>query len=140
MSGFKAHLTGSIVTASATSTAFMMFDPNGLSTIQFFAIFVLGSIGGLLPDIDSNTGKPLTILSGMLSVLIPVFFIEKAASYHKLTPEFLVCYFVVSYIFINYFVCEIIKHTIQHNLQILQYTEELCTVFLLLFYADRQVF
>ncbi len=59
MAGFKAHmafgmLTGAVWTAVAI----------GLSLITYWVapvVFVAGFIGAFLPDLDSDTGKPLRI-------------------------------------------------------------------------------
>lgn len=67
MAGFKTHLTGGIL--SGAGVALAGFLSGSLSMIQTAAIFVVGSVGGLLPDLDSDSGKPLTLLFQLVSLL-----------------------------------------------------------------------
>ena len=68
MSDFRVHLVGGIAAGAGMSVAghFMA----GLTLLQAGAVFVVGSVGALLPDLDSNTGKPLAFLFHLVSVLI----------------------------------------------------------------------
>ncbi|MBW2204016.1 MAG: hypothetical protein JRF52_07910 [Deltaproteobacteria bacterium] len=76
MAGFKAHLAGGI--ASGAGMSLFAFFLRGLSLTQARAIFVVGSVGGLLPDLDSDTGKPLSFLFHLVSVLIPSMLLIEA--------------------------------------------------------------
>ena len=113
MAEFKVHLVGGIVAGVGMSVAghFMA----GLAPLQAGAVFVAGSVGGLLPDLDSDTGKPLTFLFHLVSVLIPSLLLVRAVQIGGDSPEFLVCYFTGSYLFINYIVCAIVKRVTIHR-------------------------
>ena len=113
MAGFKAHLAGGI--ASGAGISLIGFYLRGLSLTQAGAIFVVGSVGGLLPDLDSDTGKPLSFLFHLVSVLIPSVLLIEAIQIGGVSPEFLICYFAISYLFINYLVCAIIKKITVHR-------------------------
>ena len=113
MAGFKAHLAGGI--ASGAGISLIAFFLRGLTLTQAGAIFVIGSVGGLLPDLDSDTGKPLSFLFHLVSVLIPSILLIKAIQIGGDSPEFLICYFAISYLFINYVVCSIIKKITVHR-------------------------
>jgi len=113
MAGFKAHLASGI--ASGAGISLIGFFLRGLSLTQAGAVFVVGSVGGLLPDLDSDTGKPLSFLFHLVSVLIPSLLLIKAIRIGGDSPEFLICYFAVSYLFINYVVCSIIKKITVHR-------------------------
>lgn len=113
MAGFRAHLAGGMVSGGAVSL--VGFSLKGLSLTQAGAIFVVGSVGGLLPDLDSDTGKPLTFLSQLLSILIPSMLFGKASQLGGDSPEFLICYFSLFYLFINYVVCSIVKRITIHR-------------------------
>ncbi|OQY44666.1 MAG: hypothetical protein B6240_10205, partial [Desulfobacteraceae bacterium 4572_87] len=88
---------------------------SGLTPLQAGAVFVVGSVGGLLPDLDSDTGKPLAFLFHLVSVLIPSLLFARAVQIGGDSPEFLVCYFAGSYLFINYVVCAIVKKVTVHR-------------------------
>ncbi len=113
MADFKVHLMGGIA-AGAGASAIGHFMA-GLTILQAGAVFVVGSVGGLLPDLDSDTGKPLTFLFHLISVLIPSLLFVKAVQIGGDSPEFLICYFTASYLFINYVVCAIIKRVTVHR-------------------------
>ena len=87
----------------------------GLTLLQAGAVFLVGSVGGLLPDLDSDTGKPLAFLFHLVSVLIPSLLFVRAVQIGGDSPEFLICYFAASYLFINYIVCAIVKRVTVHR-------------------------
>ena len=60
--------------AAVATTAHACGD---VSASQAAAIFVVGALAGLLPDLDSDTGKPLGFLFQIISVLIPVFTLHR---------------------------------------------------------------
>ena len=113
MAGFKAHLAGGI--ASGAGISLIGFYLRGLSLTQSGAIFVVGSVGGLLPDLDSDTGKPLSFLFHLVSVLIPSMLLIEAIQIGGESLEFLICYFAILYLFINYLVCAMIKKITVHR-------------------------
>jgi membrane-bound metal-dependent hydrolase YbcI (DUF457 family) len=113
MAGFKTHLAGGI--ASGTGLSLIGHFVTGLSPIQTGAIFVVGSVAGLLPDLDSDTGKPLAFLFQLVSILVPSLLFARAAQRFGSSPEFLICYFTLSYLLINYLVCAIIKKLTVHR-------------------------
>lgn len=55
MAAFKTHLSGGIVTGGGASIiGLLSFD---LTIVQAFSVFVMGTIGGILPDLDSDSGR-----------------------------------------------------------------------------------
>ena len=76
---------------------------------------MIGSIAGLLPDLDSDTGKPLTFLFQFMAILLPSIFFFKAARFGGNSPEFLICYFTLSYLFIYYLLGSLIKKMTIHR-------------------------
>jgi len=113
MAGFKTHMAGGIL--SGVSISLLGFFGKGLNLTQAIAIFIMGSVAGLLPDLDSDTGKPLTLLFQIVSILIPSILFLKAAQYWERSIEFIICYFTISYLVIYYIVCSIIKKLTVHR-------------------------
>ncbi len=113
MAGFKAHLTSGIITGAGIGAA--GFFANFLKPTEAIAIAVTGTIGGLLPDLDSDTGKPLALLFQMISILIPVFVYPHFLTFSDGSVPFLICYFTLSYVFINYVICAVIKRITKHR-------------------------
>ena len=113
MADFKAHLSSGLLNgASVSGIGYIM---KSISPMEAGAVFILGTIGALLPDLDSDTGKPLAFLFQLISVLIPVMLYP----YAKLlvTPDmpFLLCYFTLFYLIINYAVCGLLKKMTKHR-------------------------
>jgi len=113
MAQFKTHLAGGIFSAAGIS--FFGFFTKGLSISQTCAVFVVGTFGGLLPDLDSDTGKPVELLFQFVSVLIPALIFMRFMPTRATSPEFLVCYFSFSYLLVNYVGSSIIKKTTTHR-------------------------
>jgi len=110
---FKTHMAGGTIAASGISTAALF--TNALTLTQAGAVFMVGFVSGLLPDLDCDTGKPLTFLFQLISILIPSIIFLKIAQYVGDAPEFLICYFTLSYLFFSYIVCSIIKKITVHR-------------------------
>jgi membrane-bound metal-dependent hydrolase YbcI (DUF457 family) len=113
MADFKTHLAGGIISGAGFSAAGLFI--HALTLTQAGAVFTVGAFAGLLPDLDSDTGRPLTFLFQLLSVIIPCVFFLTAAQYGGNSLEFLICYFTLSYLFINYIVCSFIKKLTVHR-------------------------
>ena len=115
MSDFKSHVCGGIVAGATVSGTHAYYLPGVLDPVQLGAVCLMGIIGGVLPDLDSDTGSPLTILFGLLALIVPAVILKTVSEYHTLTPEFLICYFVVGYVLINYVVRAIVKKLTIHR-------------------------
>lgn len=113
MAAFKTHLAGGI--AVGVGVAAVSFISIGLTITQSFAVFIVGAIGGILPDLDSDSGKPLTLLFNLISILIPAIFITNILQKETPSPEFFVSYFVISFFLLNTVVCGIIKKMTTHR-------------------------
>ena len=67
MASFKSHISFGILTAVALTALLVYFSMvSGLTT---FIVFILTVIGSMLPDIDSDTGIPVRILFGVISII-----------------------------------------------------------------------
>lgn len=113
MADFRTHLTGSVISGAGFSFAGLF--TNALTVTQAGAIFTIGVVAGLLPDLDSDTGKPLALLFQILSIIIPSIFFFTAAKRGGSSLEFIICYFVLAYLIINYIVCSVIKKLTVHR-------------------------
>ncbi len=113
MADFKTHLNIGILAGAGVAIA--GFYTGSLTLAQAVAVFVVGSIAGLLPDLDSDTGKPLAFLFQLLSILIPGIFYFHVIRHVKNSPEFTICYFTLSFLIINYVIFTIIKKVTTHR-------------------------
>ncbi|MBK1722896.1 metal-dependent hydrolase [Thiocystis violacea] len=64
MANFQTHLNGGIVVSAATTLSLHMAGL--IESGHTFPLFALGVIGSLLPDIDSDTSKPVNALFSVL--------------------------------------------------------------------------
>jgi len=113
MANFKTHLTCGVILGGGSALVASM--ELNLSYIQSFSVFTMGTIGGILPDIDSDSGKPLSLIFSTISILLPALLLEKLPTVGSFSPEFLVSYFVCSYFIINYLICGLVKKITVHR-------------------------
>jgi membrane-bound metal-dependent hydrolase YbcI (DUF457 family) len=113
MADFKTHLTCGVILGGGSALVALM--GLNLSFIQSFSVFTMGTIGGILPDIDSDSGKPLSLIFGTISILLPALLLGKLPTVEPFSSEFLVSYFVCSYFIINYLICGLVKKATVHR-------------------------
>ncbi len=113
MAGFKTHLISSVAMGACFAAAGTWMEV--LNPIQAGAVFVVGSVSGLLPDLDSDTGKPLSFLFHLVSVLVPSLLLGKIVEVWGYSLELVICYFTASYLIIKYAICGVIKKITRHR-------------------------
>jgi membrane-bound metal-dependent hydrolase YbcI (DUF457 family) len=113
MAGFKAHLTSGLVSGTFFSVA--GWGLGVLGATQAGAVFILGAVAALLPDLDSDTGKPLTFLSQVVSVLLPSLVWLRIGRGVGFSPEALICYFTGGYLLVYHGVCGLIRRLTTHR-------------------------
>lgn len=113
MADFKTHLTSGIIVGGGSALVALM--GLHLNYIQSFSVFTMGAVGGILPDLDSDSGKPLSLIFGTISILLPALLLGKLPAAEPFSPEFLVSYFVCSYCIINYLICGLVKKLTVHR-------------------------
>jgi len=70
MAGFKTHLTGGIM-VGLTSATFTL--ATGIASLwQTVCLLSLGVLGGIIPDLDSDTGRPIKLLFILTSSLVVI--------------------------------------------------------------------
>lgn len=113
MADFKTHLACGVILGGGSALVALM--ELNLSYIQSFSVFTMGTIGGILPDIDSDSGKPLRLIFSTISILLPVLLLGQLPTVEPFSSEFLVSYFVCSYLIINYLICGVVKKITVHR-------------------------
>ena len=91
------------------------FYASGLAPFQMTAVVIAGGVGGLLPDLDSDTGKPLAFMFHFISVLIPSLLFPHVSRLWGTSPEFVVSWFSIAYILIRYVGCALVKKMTIHR-------------------------
>ncbi len=85
MANFATHIT---VAASASAVGGLIYWATGsVSAIQALLLAAAGSLGGMLPDIDSDNSRPVRIVSHLVFVILSFFLIQlfKTHSWIELT-------------------------------------------------------
>lgn len=113
MAGFKSHLfwamTGSgILAASGYLKGHIDMKDAG-------AVAILGTLGGLLPDLDSDTGKPLELLFQLLSVMFPMLLYSHVKRHYGSDLTVMLLYFTLGYLAVQYLLCPLIKKLTVHR-------------------------
>ncbi len=74
MANFATHIT---VAASASAVGGLIYWATGsVSAIQALLLAAAGSLGGMLPDIDSDNSRPVRIVSHLVFVILSFFLIQ----------------------------------------------------------------
>lgn len=117
MAGFRTHFVAGL--SAGTVIAVTGFVHGQLNNFEAAVVLVLGTLGGLLPDLDSDTGKPLQLLFRILSIIVPVCLYPLTKGF---VPKglgqglpFATCYFICAYLSIHYLVCPVIKRLTAHR-------------------------
>ena len=113
MAGFKTHLLWGIAgggTLAAIGLAKGHIDPK-----EAGAVAILGSLGGLLPDLDSDTGKPLELLFQLLSVIVPMSVYMLLRDRLGGDPAAMLIVFTIGYLAVQYLFCPLIKKITAHR-------------------------
>lgn len=71
MANFKTHFQFATIGSGLAATAFLAAEI--LSPAEAFLCWIMGTVGGILPDIDSDNSHSLSILFGAISVVACFF-------------------------------------------------------------------
>ena len=116
MAEFKTHLTVSSFVSSASAT--LVFAAGLASPQEVMLYFVMGVVGGLLPDIDSDASLTVrllfTFIATVLSFLI-MFRQEAGNSALELYLIWLGSFFVMNYLFFSLFTRITVHRGIIHS-------------------------
>lgn len=83
MADFKTHMIGAAAVSGITATHLMLAGI--VNSQELMGYFVLGVVGGLLPDIDSDTSIPLRMAFSVLAVISGFLIVLKFGPRHSLT-------------------------------------------------------
>lgn len=113
MAGFKSHLFWGIAGSGVLATSGYLKGHIDLKDAG--AVAILGTLGGLLPDLDSDTGKPLEFLFQLLSVMIPMLLYSHVKRYYGSDLTLMLLFFTLGYLTVQYLLCPLIKRLTIHR-------------------------
>jgi hypothetical protein len=112
MANFQGHITTSAVLGVAVGAFgawYLHYDWGAV-----FLAAGLTTIGGMLPDLDSDSGVPVRELFGLAGVLVPLLLVHRLQRL-QFTPEQLLVILAAIYLVVRYGVAEIFKRITVHR-------------------------
>src|ERR1022692_4881281 len=112
MANFQGHITTSAVLGVAVGAFGAWYFNYGWGTV--FLATGLTTIGGMLPDLDSDSGIPVRELFGLAGVIVPLLLVHRLQRL-DLTSEQLLVVLGAIYLGVRYGVAEIFRRITVHR-------------------------
>ena len=112
MASFYGHISTSAVLGAAVGGFAVWHFQYDWGTALLAA--GLTTIGGMLPDLDSDSGIPVRELFGLAGVFVPLLLFERLRG-HGFSPEQLFVLLAATYLFVRYAVAELFKRITVHR-------------------------
>ena len=112
MAGFRTHITVSGVLGVGCGAAAV--QPLGFPTDTALLAAGLTGVGGMLPDLDSDSGVPIREMFGLAAVVLPLTLIPRLAYMH-VSQEGILAMLLFGYILIRYPAAYIFKYFTVHR-------------------------
>ena len=112
MANFRQHATGGVLLSSAG--AFISLSIFGMTLIQSATLFILGTLGSILPDVDCDTSRPVDILFGILGVLLPIVLLNLFFP-DGTSMENMLCFVLLIYICVHHFISKVFFKLTKHR-------------------------
>jgi membrane-bound metal-dependent hydrolase YbcI (DUF457 family) len=112
MAGFRMHIgvsTACGVVAGVTTAIPLQHTP-----ATAFLVGTLTAVGGMLPDLDSDSGVPLRELSGLAAAVIPALLYNRLRDV-GMSHEAVLASLVVAYVVIRYGLVHVFKYVTVHR-------------------------
>ncbi|MCG8551665.1 MAG: metal-dependent hydrolase [Desulfobacterales bacterium] len=111
MADFKTHLTVSSIASSIAAT--MLFAAAVASPQEVLLYFIMGVVGGLLPDIDSDSSLTVRLLFTFIATLISFLVMFKQRADNTVIELFII--WAASFIFIKIFIFSLFTKLTVHR-------------------------
>lgn len=112
MAGFRTHITMS--TACGIVYGGFAVQPLGFSTEAGFLAAGVTAVGGMLPDLDSDSGVPVREMFGLAAAVIPLMFARRLM-HAGVSSEGVLAAMLFGYVFIRYFVANVFRQFTVHR-------------------------
>jgi membrane-bound metal-dependent hydrolase YbcI (DUF457 family) len=112
MAGFRMHITVSTVCGVGTGVAAVKMLGHPVET--GFLVGCLTAVGGMLPDLDSDSGVPVREMSGLAATVIPLLLYNRL-SYAGMTHEGILALLAGTYLLIRYGAAYLFKYVTVHR-------------------------
>jgi membrane-bound metal-dependent hydrolase YbcI (DUF457 family) len=112
MAGFRMHV-GTAATCGAAYGA-LAIKPLGFPPEAAILAAGLTTVGGMLPDLDSDSGRPIREIFGVAAAVVPLFLLPRLANMH-LSHEGMIVAFLCFYLLIRYGLAEVLSRVSVHR-------------------------
>lgn len=112
MAGFRMHITVSGALGAAYGAAAV--EPLGFSTEAGVLAAGLTTVGGMLPDLDSDSGVPVRELFGLAAAVFPLLLVPRMV-HMGLSREAILAVLLFGYVVIRYGAANFFKHLNVHR-------------------------
>jgi membrane-bound metal-dependent hydrolase YbcI (DUF457 family) len=112
VAGFRTHITVSSLLGASYGVA--ASQQLGFPPETALLAGGLTAVGGMLPDLDSDSGIPLREMFGLVAVVLPLTFIPRLAHMH-VSQEGILAALLFGYVGIRYLGTRIFKHFTVHR-------------------------
>ncbi|MCS6864954.1 MAG: metal-dependent hydrolase [Gemmataceae bacterium] len=112
MAGFRTHIT--VSTACGIVYGGAAVEPLGFSSETGFLAAGVTAVGGMLPDLDSDSGIPVRELSGLAAAVIPLLFVRRMI-HEGISTEGILATLLFTYVLIRYGVANLFRRLTVHR-------------------------
>jgi membrane-bound metal-dependent hydrolase YbcI (DUF457 family) len=112
MAGFRTHITVSGITGFVYGG--MAVQPLGFDTDVGVLAAGLTTAGGMLPDLDSDSGRPLREVFGLLGAVVPLLLVPRMA-HAGMTREAILATWLFGYVCIRYVLAQVFRRLTVHR-------------------------
>lgn len=112
MAGFRTHIT--ISGALGVVYGGAAVEPLGFETDAAVLAAALTAVGGMLPDLDSDSGTPVREMFGLAAAVVPLLLVPRMV-HAGLTREGILAGVLFGYVFIRYFVANVFRRLTVHR-------------------------
>src|SRR5436305_6599753 len=112
MAGSRTHIT--VSTAYGIANGGIAVQPLGFSTEAGLLAAGVTAVGGMLPDLDSDSGIPVRELFGLAAAVIPLLLMRRMMHAH-MTTEAILASMLFAYVLIRYGAANVFKQFTVHR-------------------------
>jgi membrane-bound metal-dependent hydrolase YbcI (DUF457 family) len=112
MAGFRTHITVSTLCGIAYGGAAV--QPLGFSLDAAILAAGITAVGGMLPDLDSASGRPVREMFGLAAVLVPLMLVHRLM-HAGVSHEGILATLLFGYLFIKYVAVDVFKRFTVHR-------------------------
>ncbi len=112
MAGFRTHITVSGTCGFLYGAAAV--EPLGFDTDVALLAAGLTTVGGMLPDLDSDSGVPVREMFGLAAAVVPLLLLPRMV-HAGMSREGILAAWLFGYVFIRYFVANVFKRFTVHR-------------------------